>query len=293
MESSAIRVLVVEDQGEHAIRVQRILAGSADARYGVEHAHRLGEALERLERGPVDVVLLGLSLADSRGLPTYARLQGHAPDVPVVLLADEGDEREARRAVHAGAHDALRRDRLDTELLCRSLRWAIERGRLLREVRALALHDESTGLFNRRGLAVAGGTLVQVARREHCGLAFVRFELDALPDVNGQLGHDAGDRLLWRFAQCLKDSFRDSDVLGRIGGARFGALMLVHGAAGVAPALERLQAAVDAEAGPDAGALAFSAGLATTLDLAGDPLAELMEAAEDGGRGPARGLRAA
>jgi diguanylate cyclase (GGDEF)-like protein len=199
-----------------------------------------------------------------------------------VVLNDPGDERAAQLAVNSGAQDSLRRDRLDGEVLCRSIRYAIERQRLLREMRALALHDELTGLYNRRGLTVAGETLVQVARREHCGLATVYVDIDDLKHVNDTFGHEAGDRALWRFAQCLKESFRDSDVLGRIGGDEFCALMLVHGAAGVAPALERLRATIAAEdaSGPESGRLSFSAGLASTLDLAGDPLHELMQQAD-------------
>jgi diguanylate cyclase (GGDEF)-like protein len=282
MEPRAIRVLVVEDNPADAQLVQNALSGSPQASYGVSRVERLSQALDFLECAPVDVVLLDLSLADSRGLQTYAALQQHNPDLPVVVLNDDDDERAAQQAVNSGAQDSLRKDRIDGELLCRSIRYAIERQRLLREMRALALHDELTGLFNRRGLTVAGETLVQVARREHCGIAAVYLDLDDLKRVNDTFGHDAGDRALWRFAQCMKESFRDSDVLGRIGGDEFCALMMVHGAAGVAPALERLRTTIDLEdsGGPESGRLAFSAGLATTLDLSGEPLQELMQQAD-------------
>lgn len=281
MDPRAIRVLVVEDHADDAHAVQNALVGSPRASYGIVHVERLAQAFDHLEWAPVDVVLLDLALPDSRGVPTYAALQRLHPDLPVVVIHGPDDERAALQAVNAGAQDSLDRDRLDGELLCRSIRYAIERQRLLREMRALALHDELTGLFNRRGLTVAGETLVQVARREHCGLAAVYVDLDQLKTVNDAHGHDAGDRLLWRFAQCMKESFRDSDVLGRIGGDEFCALMLVHGAAGVAPALERLRANLDLEErGPESGHLSFSAGLATTLDLSGDPLQELMRQAD-------------
>ena len=281
MEPRAIRVLVVEDQTDDACAVQSALSGSPQASYGVTRVERLSQALDVLECAPVDVVLLDLSLPDSRGVPSYAALQRHHPDLPVIVLHAPGEDRVALQAVNAGAQDSLCKDRLERELLCRLIRYSLERQRLLREMRARALHDELTGLFHRRGLTVAGETLVQVARREHCGLAALFLDLDDLKTVNDTWGHEAGDRVLWRFAQCMKESFRDSDVLGRVGGDEFCAILLVHGPTGVAPALERLHTTIALEdRGPEAGRLAFSAGLATTLDLSGDPLHELMQQAD-------------
>jgi diguanylate cyclase (GGDEF)-like protein/PAS domain S-box-containing protein len=87
----------------------------------------------------------------------------------------------------------------------------------------LAERDPLTGLLNRAGLAL------RVERRRHAddsgSLALLYIDLDHFKPVNDQLGHQAGDRLLQRFAHRLTKAVRSSDVVARLGGDEFAILL--------------------------------------------------------------------
>src|SRR5438067_804897 len=92
-------VLLVEDEPGDARLIQEMLRDARGARFRLERAEGLTEALERLARGGVDLVLLDLSLPESQGLDTFVRVHAHAPGVPVVVLTGSNDEELANRAV--------------------------------------------------------------------------------------------------------------------------------------------------------------------------------------------------
>lgn len=89
------------------------------------------------------------------------------------------------------------------------------------DVRRLAITDALTGLNNRRGfIDLAQDRLARLRETGgHAVLGF--FDLDGLKLANDGQGHDIGDRMLADFAQALRESFRDTDILGRIGGDEF------------------------------------------------------------------------
>ena len=90
---------------------------------------RLGDAVERLGREEYDVVLSDLRLPDSHGLDTLMRLRGEAPEVAIVVLTGFEDDKLALKAAQAGAQDYLAKTQVDTKLIARTLRYAIERKR--------------------------------------------------------------------------------------------------------------------------------------------------------------------
>jgi diguanylate cyclase (GGDEF)-like protein/PAS domain S-box-containing protein len=89
----------------------------------------------------------------------------------------------------------------------------------------LAYHDELTGLPNRRLFHEEAGRLVALAGRTRQPGAILLIDLDDLKAVNDGLGHEAGDRLLQHVATCLKGRLRASDLVGRIAGDEFAALL--------------------------------------------------------------------
>ncbi|MBZ0233941.1 MAG: sensor domain-containing diguanylate cyclase [Deltaproteobacteria bacterium] len=95
------------------------------------------------------------------------------------------------------------------------------RDRRTGELELLALHDELTGLLNRRGFyAVAGGQLA-IARRKQLPGVVLFIDVDGLKQCNDHLGHAAGDDLLRAAAGVLRATFREADTIGRIGGDEF------------------------------------------------------------------------
>ena len=143
MNLEGIRVLLVEDNPADARILAELLRDHPAGRLALDHAERLGTALERLSRDHYDVVLLDLSLPDSRGLETVIRLHTHAPKAPIVVLTSLDDEALAVKAVRAGAQDYLVKGRVDADLLIRSLRYASERGRVLEALERREEHYRS------------------------------------------------------------------------------------------------------------------------------------------------------
>jgi signal transduction histidine kinase len=133
--SQTFTVLLIEDNAGDARLMREMLRDAPGAHFRLECVERLSTGLERIARGDVDVVVLDLSLPDSRGLDSFVQVHGHAPGVPVVVLTGLQDEELGNRAVQSGAQDYLIKGQVDSYLLGRALRYAIERGRIEEELR--------------------------------------------------------------------------------------------------------------------------------------------------------------
>jgi len=123
---TGIRVLLIEDNPGDT-RLIREMLREADPTVQVAQVERLAQGLASLAEGATEVVLLDLSLPDSRGFGTFERTHASAPNVPIVVLSGLDDEETAVRAVQAGAQDYLVKGRVDGGLLVRAMRYAIER----------------------------------------------------------------------------------------------------------------------------------------------------------------------
>lgn len=90
-----------------------------------------------------------------------------------------------------------------------------------KELHTLSLTDEMTGLHNRRGFLVHLNQLLKTSRRQNQGFYILYADLDHLKTINDRLGHTEGDSAITVIAEILKTSFRDADVVSRIGGDEF------------------------------------------------------------------------
>jgi diguanylate cyclase (GGDEF)-like protein len=89
------------------------------------------------------------------------------------------------------------------------------------KLRVLALTDDMTKLNNRRGFFLLAEQLLKVASRTKSGVYLMYTDLDDLKIINDTFGHEEGDRALKAYANLLKDNYRESDVIARIGGDEF------------------------------------------------------------------------
>jgi GAF domain-containing protein/CheY-like chemotaxis protein len=138
MSDKPIKVLLVEDNPQDALLMRRMLAKAGDDSLDLESADCLSTGLERLAEGGIAVVLLDLSLPDSHGLETFARVHARAPQVPIIVLSGFDDRVLAVRAVREGAQDYLVKGNVDPDLLVRAIRYAIERKRAEEALRQYA-----------------------------------------------------------------------------------------------------------------------------------------------------------
>lgn len=132
MENKPIIVLLIEDNPDDAILIQKYLAGSPKVRYDVTHVDRLTKGLECLKSISFDIVLLDLGLPDATlGLDAFEKAHVHAHDIPIIVLTGHDDDEAAIGAVQKGAQDYLVKGQVSGAVLGRSIRYAIERKKLL------------------------------------------------------------------------------------------------------------------------------------------------------------------
>ena len=136
MPPETYRILLVEDNPGDARLVREYLKDEAVFRADLAHAERLSDAQRMLGTDRFDIVLLDLSLPDSKGLGTIVGAKEHARGIPIVVLTGLDDEELAMRALHEGAQDYLVKGRMDGSSVSRAIRYAIERHRLREELQA-------------------------------------------------------------------------------------------------------------------------------------------------------------
>jgi two-component system cell cycle response regulator len=107
-----------------------------------------------------------------------------------------------------------------------TLRDVTENVNLREKLRSLSLTDELTGLYNRRGFFALAGEKLKSADLNRKNLYLFYFDLDNFKWVNDALGHNVGDEVLKCAANILRDTFRDSDYVTRIGGDEFAVLAI-------------------------------------------------------------------
>jgi len=112
-------------------------------------------------------------------------------------------------------------------------------------LRGLSLTDELTGLNNRRGFMILATALLKFAKRASHPLCLLYIDLDCLKPINDTYGHATGDMALTHFANILTETFRDSDVIGRMGGDEFVVLTIEAAENDVVGIQARLQSNVD------------------------------------------------
>src|SRR6185369_9522002 len=130
MENKPIKVLLVENDIKFARTMRESLTAQTTARIELLFSEDLSDATKCLEENRFDAIVLDLSLPDSQGLNTFARIRARAPLLPIIILADFDNETQALRAVRDGAQDYLVKAKAEGKLLSRSIRYAIERKRV-------------------------------------------------------------------------------------------------------------------------------------------------------------------
>lgn len=123
------RVLLVEDDPVYAQLVMQVLHASSLAPITVENCATLQAAGEAGARTRFEAALLDLDLPDSDGIDTVRTFRARFPRLPFVVVTNSNDESMAVRAIQAGAQDYLFKQEIDSRLLARVLRHAMERKR--------------------------------------------------------------------------------------------------------------------------------------------------------------------
>ena len=129
---NGFKVLLVEDNQAEADLIEELLletnvSRAESQRLSVSCTDRLSKAQQLLVCEDFDVILLDLSLPDSQDLSTIVKIQEYSLNTPIVVLTARNDEELAVQSIQAGAQDYLVKQKMDSEVLMRSLRYAVER----------------------------------------------------------------------------------------------------------------------------------------------------------------------
>jgi diguanylate cyclase (GGDEF)-like protein/PAS domain S-box-containing protein len=163
-----------------------------------------------------------------------------------------------------------------------TLRDMTEQRASAERLRDLALTDELTGLLNRRGFLDAARTRVEQSRRANAPLGLLYADMDGLKGINDRFGHEQGDRAIADVAVALRRVFRDGDVVARIGGDEFIALLPNMAPSSEDSLLKRLATSLAAQASEEKRpySLGLSAGLTFFDWSSAASLEELLDRAD-------------
>ncbi len=142
------RILLIEDNPADARLVHEMLREACGQALKLVHAENLQLGLQHLVKTQPEAVLLDLHLPDSSGMDTFRKLHQKSATTPILVLSGGDDVGIAVEAVQNGAQDYLVKDNITTDLLVRSLKYAIERQKMFNQLQeALANIKTLKGLL--------------------------------------------------------------------------------------------------------------------------------------------------
>jgi diguanylate cyclase (GGDEF)-like protein len=239
-----IRILLVEDGKPMFQYSEQVVNNGMGQAIELIRANRLFDALAHLDKERFDAVVLDLLLPDSQGIESIKRINERT-NVPVIALTNSEDDGVAIEVLKAGAEDLLVKSKITLHAFHRTIHYAIARHQRLGAFQSLSLIDELTGLNNRRGFITLAEQQMKVARRENLGITLAFADLDGLKWINDHLGHIQGDLALRDVGTILKSTFRESDVMARIGGDEFAVFWTTPDALSSETLLARLKSSID------------------------------------------------
>jgi diguanylate cyclase (GGDEF)-like protein len=215
-----VKVLVIDDSLDDREAVVRMLRESPFEAARIFEAESGEAALASLCVEPVDCILLDFSMPGSDGLIVLRELALRFPDIPVVMMTGEGNERIAVEALKGGAQDYVLKSDTSGVSLAKAIDKALACKAQEAEIIRRANYDELTGLSNRRmfldrldhALCRTGASTV---------LAVVLFDLNGFKPINDLHGHAVGDKVLREVALRSKQALRSGDTVARLGGDEF------------------------------------------------------------------------
>jgi two-component system cell cycle response regulator len=249
-------VLIVDDD---AALLDIFRKGLLSEDYRCETAVTAASALEVVEKNPFDVMVTDIVLPDMNGFRLTEQVKRLRPDMAVIIMTGFIDDFSYDDAVEAGASDFIKKP-----FTLKEIRARIEYAKKHEKMHTLLLTDELTGLYNRRGFFALSEYQLKIAKRQMSGIYMLYADLDDLKGINDNRGHPEGDLALIDIAGILRNNFRESDVIARIGGDEFVVIPVGNAGDNVEGIIGRLQKAIDLHnAGSNHGyKLSMSAGAA-------------------------------
>ncbi len=189
--------------------------------YAVTEAKEGTVALDLLAKKPCDIIITELTVDGFDGLVLADRAKCIRPGSQVIIVTARGTKESAITALRRGVFDFIEKP-FPVELLLYRVEKAMEKIRMNEELVRLSRTDGLTGLFNQRYFWEILEREINRTRRQGHPLSVLLADMDSFKEYNDRHGHLAGDGVLARAANALKDVCRrDIDMAFRYGGDEF------------------------------------------------------------------------
>lgn len=211
------RVLVVDDE-----KMIRDYLSFLFSQYGhhCETANNGLEALKIVKEKHFDSAVIDIVMPLMDGIHLTKELLKLYPEFPIMIMTGHAEEHSAESAISAGAREFINKPFSVSEIILRFDKMMNDhKGK--EALLTLSLTDELTGLYNRRRFFILGEQYLKVAIRTKKRFSLLYMDMDDLKRINDHYGHQEGDRILVGFAEILQKTFRESDIIARIGGDEF------------------------------------------------------------------------
>ena len=228
--SKAARVLVIEDKDFESEKFIETLHRDDDM---VIPASSGEQGIDLAQRQDFDLITISLDLDGEDGLRLCSHLRSNERTraVPILMVAQDSDMKRVAQGLEIGAHDYILRPVDRNELLSRA-RAQIRRKRYQDRLRsnyevslAMALTDSLTGLFNRRYLMVHMEKILGRIKETRKAVGVLMLDIDFFKKINDSYGHAVGDQVLKIFSDRVAQRLRSFDLVSRIGGEEFVAIL--------------------------------------------------------------------
>ncbi|MGR9114565.1 MAG: GGDEF domain-containing response regulator [Gammaproteobacteria bacterium] len=293
-----MKILVIDDSQSMRLLISKWVSSLG---HQVFHAETGQQGVDYVKQNDVDLIMMDIEMPDLNGFETTRAIRELNADdwFPIIFLTSKTDDESYAKGVKAGGDAYLVKPinplRLQMQILAMEriykmrLKLQSVQNELLLANQALthtSLHDQLTGLANRRHFDINLPREFEQAKREKEPLSLIMCDIDYFKAYNDYYGHVAGDGCLKKVAETIASlSHRATDLLCRYGGEEFAVILPrtdLHGGLKVA---EKIREAVVAEQIPHRGSKAgewvsLSLGLATYKGQF-KSITDLMEAADN------------
>lgn len=212
-------VLVIEDHPDQRELLELVLQREG---YRITTAGNGEEALEKLEKEPVDIVLSDIMMPKMDGLELLRKVRSNPAfkNIYLILITARIQEGDRVRGLDLGADDYINKPFSFSELLAR-VRVGARVVQYQQHLEYQTLIDPLTGLFNRRAFENKIEEEFERIKRYQHPFSLLILDIDNFKTINDTYGHHGGDSALKKIADKLREKTRRSDYPARYGGEEF------------------------------------------------------------------------
>ena len=224
-------ILIVDDNVTNCEVLQRRLSMQG---LTCRTAYDGNTAITEVFKKTPDLILLDVILPDINGLELLKtfRKEHNSESLPVIMVSAFNDVDSISKCIQLGAQDYLPKPINGTILLAKVVAalerkfWREREKELVNKLHIQATTDQLTGIYNRRVIFEALDEAMDNSKQsKDRQFATIMFDIDFFKQVNDNYGHAGGDAVLISFAQLLQTEISSPNIVGRIGGEEFLAIL--------------------------------------------------------------------